>query len=36
VHQRLAGINADCPNREAHGVMDRCDIYFPVLGGLLW
>jgi hypothetical protein len=25
----VAGINADCPAREGHGVMERCDIYFP-------
>jgi len=31
----VAGINADCPNREAHGVMEQCDIYFPGLGELL-
>ena len=31
----VAGINADCPNRETHGVMERCDIYLPGLGGLL-
>jgi hypothetical protein len=22
----VAGINAECPIREAHGVMERCDI----------
>jgi hypothetical protein len=31
----VAGINADCPNREAHGVMQQCDHFFPGLGGLL-
>jgi len=31
----VAGINSDCPNREAHGVMQQCDIRFPGLGGLL-
>jgi hypothetical protein len=31
----VAGINADCPNREAHGVMQQCDIYFLGLGKLL-
>jgi hypothetical protein len=31
----VTGINANCPNREAHGVMQQCDIYFPGLGGLL-
>ncbi len=31
----VTGINAECPNREAHAVMERCDIYFPGLGGLL-
>jgi hypothetical protein len=31
----VAGINADCPNWEARGVMERCDIYFPGLGELL-
>jgi hypothetical protein len=29
----VTGINAECPNREAHAVMERCDIYFPGLGG---
>ena len=31
----VAGINAQCPNREAHGVMEPCDIYFPGLGEML-
>ena len=31
----VAGINADCPNRESHGVMERCDVFFPGLAGLL-
>jgi hypothetical protein len=31
----VAGINADCPKREAHGVMEVCDIYFPGLAQLL-
>jgi hypothetical protein len=31
----VADINADCPNRDAHGLTQRCDIYFPGLGELL-
>jgi hypothetical protein len=31
----VAGINTDCPRREAHAVMERCDIHFPGLRGLL-
>jgi len=31
----MTGINADCPAREAHGVMERCDIYFPELCKML-
>jgi hypothetical protein len=31
----VSGINPDCPNREAHGVMQQCDVYFPGLGSLL-
>jgi len=30
----VAGLNAGA-NREARGVMERSDIYFPGLGGLL-
>jgi hypothetical protein len=35
IRDAVARINADCPKREMHGVMDRCDIYFPGLAGLL-
>jgi hypothetical protein len=35
IRDAVAGINADCPNRESHGAMERCDVHFPGLGGLL-
>jgi hypothetical protein len=35
IRDAVAGINADCPKRETQGVMERCDVYFPGLGGLL-
>jgi hypothetical protein len=35
IRNAVAGLNSDCPNRDAHGVMQRCDIHFPGLGGLL-
>ena len=35
IRDAVAGINADCPKREKRGVMERCDVHFPGLGGLL-
>ena len=31
----VAGINADCPQRDAYSPMERCDIYMPGLADLL-
>ena len=31
----VSDINADCPRRDVHTVMERCDIYFPGLCVLL-
>jgi len=35
LREATADLNADCPNREAWRIQDRCDVYFPELPRLL-
>jgi len=35
LHESTADLGADCPNREAWRIQDRCDVYFPELPRLL-
>jgi hypothetical protein len=35
IRSAISGINADCPQRNSHGVMEQCDLYFPGLAGML-
>ena len=35
LHEATADLSADCPQREAWRIQDRCDLYFPELPRLL-
>lgn len=34
IRKAVAGVNADCPKRE-ETIMERCDVFFPGLAGML-
>jgi hypothetical protein len=35
LRRAVAHLNADCPNRVAHAIQARCDVYFPYLAALM-
>ena len=35
IWKAVDGLSADCPRREASSIMERCDVYFPGLAGLV-
>lgn len=35
IRSAISDINADCPQRDAHALMERCDLYTPGMAQLL-